>query len=426
MKLSIKNIERYARSFIYLDRIRHNVKVVRQLVGTRLICVAVKADGYGHGIIEAAYNVIEAGADMLGVASVGEGETLRAAGIQVPILIYSLQLADRIDRIVAAQLQPFVADIAHIDLFYEAALRHNSTVAVHLKIDTGMGRIGCTPEDAAPLASRIVQLGQKRSKTDRPMIELAGTATHLADTTDGSKVRHQLERFEDAIASIRKRGISPGIIHAANSGAILDHPQGWYDMVRPGIMIYGYHPDPTQHADVIPAMELEAPITSIKKIGTGVPISYGGIWTSTQPTTIATVNIGYGDGYPIALSNRAEVYILPSHRQHHHENDAIPHDHGNPHTPRIDYTPNHHIGAGCRAQLVGRVCMDQVMIDIGNLKNVKVGDWVRLFGARQHGLNPPDANELASICNTIAYEIILSVGKATHRIYVDSNAASNE
>jgi alanine racemase len=275
-----------------------------------------------------------------------------------------------------------VTDLELADLLDAAARRAGVRLQVHLKVDTGMGRIGCSTADAPAVASHITLRGN---------LHLEGVSTHfaLADSADPAFTRDQIERFDTAVAAIRERGVDPGIVHAGNSGGVLAFPEAWYDMVRPGIMAYGYYPSDEQERalDIRPVMELESRLVFIKEVEAGTPVSYGATWHATHRTYVGTVPVGYGDGYNRLLSNRGRVLIR-----------------------------------GMSYPIVGRVCMDQIMVDLGPVCTVERYDPVTLFGPDPAG---PDAEELATICGTIPYEVTCAVSKRVPRVYVDEPAAKS-
>jgi alanine racemase len=365
------------RALIHLSNLEANIRTVRRIIGEDVrICMAVKADAYGHGSVEIVRTASRAGIDCFGVANVEEGSELRRAGIEDEIIVYGLPVPDEYDRLLDNHLVPFVAETAGIAALDRSALSKGTRLPVHLKIDTGMGRIGCTPEDAPELAERIAESRGLR---------LGGTCTHFAcaDSADTEFTDLQIERFDSALEAIRNRGIDPGICHAANSGGVIGHPRAHYDMVRPGIMLYGYYPSreqPRLHK-LLPVMELETRIIYLKRVPPGTPLSYGSIYRTPRETVVATVPVGYADGLNRGLSNRLEVT--------------------------------------CRGRtypLVGRICMDLSMIDLGPDSEAELYDEVTLFGP------PPaasDAETLADLLDTIPYEITCSVGGRIPRVYCE-------
>jgi alanine racemase len=369
---------RATRAVIHLDHLRENIVLVREKTGVS-VCVPVKADAYGHGALRIAGAALAAGARYLAVATVAEGEELREGGISAPILLLSIPIPEEIPRIIGAVLEVLAGDAEYIDALAEAARKARRGVAVHLKVDTGMGRIGCRPEEAGKLAAHIADQG----------LFLAGTATHLAvsDSTtedDRAFTALQLERFRAALDGIKALGIDPGIVHAANTGAVTFHKDAWFDMVRPGILLYGYAPPDGEgkpSMPVKPLMELESRIVFIKKVKKGESISYGRIWTAPGDTFVGTIPAGYADGIPRLLSGNWNVYVDSPEQ-------------------------------GSLRPLVGRVCMDQCMIDLGPSPAASRWDRVLVFGGPA-----PDAGVLASRTGTIPYEICCNINKRVPRVY---------
>lgn len=381
----VQYLMRATRAIIHLGNLQYNIASIRKKLpeGTR-ICVPVKADAYGHGALPVAVAAIRSGATVLAVASIQEGIDLRESGIVAPILSLSLPLPEEILSIIQYEITPLVVDSEFISQVGEVARTMNKIVPVHLKIDTGMGRIGCTPAQAVTLARQI--------KKEKHLI-LEGTATHLAaaDSTapeDREYTFQQLSRFDTALEEIRSEGIDPGIVHAANSGAVCQYPQAIYDMVRPGILIYGYPPsrDLDSCMDIKPVMELETRIVSIKKIEKGTSVSYNRTWTAPEDTYIATIPVGYADGLVRHLSPGLKVRI------------------GEENFP-----------------IVGKICMDQCMIDIGADPWVQRWDVVTIFGPDSKGAS---ARTLAHLTDTIPYEITCGINKRVPRVYLGDDARS--
>lgn len=370
---------RATRAIIHLDNLVFNISEIKKKIpaNTR-ICVPVKADAYGHGAIPIAKAALAAGATHLAVATAQEGVELRRADIGAPILLLGLCSPDEIGEIVAHDITPFVADRESISELSRAAKAAKKRLPVHLKIDTGMGRIGCTPDEALSLARYI---------SDDACLELAGTATHLpvSDSPEAAHrefTRRQLDLFARTVNSIRDAGIDPGIVNAGNSGSVLLYPDAHFDMIRPGIIVYGYLPDPRLAGtiDLRPVMELETEIAAIKRVAAGTPISYGLTWTAPGETLIATLPIGYADGLARALSPGLRVRI-----------------------------------GGAEYPIVGRICMDQCMVDLGHDSPVRRRDRATVFGPRP----ARGADEVASILGTIPYEITCAVNKRVPRVYVE-------
>ncbi|MFP3040419.1 alanine racemase [Treponema primitia] len=369
---------RATRAIIRLDAFRYNLRLVRSRVGSaRKICVPVKADGYGHGAVPLAKTALEEGAEFLAVATADEGAELREAGITAPILLLSIPLPEEIPELIVDKLIPLAGDRDFVRELAATAEQGGEVLSVHLKVDTGMGRIGCPPESAAELAALIA--GSKHLK-------LGGVATHLAVSDslkqdDVAYTKEQLTRFGRAVEDIKKAGIDPGLVHTANTGALAFHEDAFFDMVRPGILLYGYAPAGAEQVlPVKPVMELVSQIMFIKQVKKGETVSYGRIWTADRDTTIATIPVGYGDGLPRRLSGDFQVRI----------NDA--------------WYP-----------LVGRICMDQCMADLGPNTAIRRWDSVSFFGA-----DALSAADLAAKLGTISYEITCGINKRVPRIYVDT------
>lgn len=373
---------RATKAIIHLDNLKHNITQIKQTLAPETkICLPVKADAYGHGAVRTAIAAIRAGVSYLAVASVQEGIELREAGIVAPIISLSLPILEEIDSIIDYKLEPLVIDEEFINELNRVADVQKKTVAVHLKVDTGMSRIGCRPSEAVKLATQIVRAKHLR---------LQGVATHFAvadsdSESDRAFTKGQLERFSDAVEAIRQTGIHIPLVHAANSGAVQLLPEARFDMVRPGLLAYGYLP--VQNAataiDVKPVMELVTQVVLIKQIRVGTCVSYGRNWTAPQDTYIATLPIGYADGLRRALSPGLKVRI------------------GNEFFP-----------------IVGRICMDQCMVDLGAHPWVQRWDEVCIFGP-----NPQDnsAQTLADIAGTIPYEITCGIHKRVPRVFINEN-----
>lgn len=368
------------RALIHLANLRHNMASVRALLTPGVeLCPMVKANAYGHGAVIVARAAVEAGARFLGVASVDEGLELRSAGLGIPILVLRNLLPDETEATVSADLTPFVADQAGIGALEAAASRAGRRATVHLKIDTGMGRVGCRPDEAAKLAVRVASSAN---------LALGGVCTHFAgaDMPDREYTERQIRLFVGCLADIRHVGIDPGVVHASNTGGVLGFPEAHFGMVRVGLALYGYGPDsgPTPPPGLRPVMELVTRVAFVKRVEAGTAISYGMSWRSKRRTWIATLPAGYADGYSRLLSSRGEVWV-----------------------------------GGCRRPVVGRVCMDQCMVDLGPDTDVRVGDEVTLFGPRSAADGPPDAAEIARLMGTIPYEVTCLVTRRVPRVAVE-------
>jgi len=375
------------KAVIHLDRFKENLNSVKTRIGSRRICVPVKADAYGHGAVQIAKTSLEAGAYCLGVAAVSEGAQLRKAGITAPILLFSQASADEVQDLIKADLTPFVSDIEFAGILNNCAKALKTKLPVHIKIDTGMGRIGCTPRNALSLAGQIVKCSN---------LKLTGTATHLAVSdsikkTDIDFTKKQLSRFKKAVNDLKKAGINPGIVHAANSGAVILHPDAWLDMVRPGILLYGYKALQEYEAPIKqlkklkkyraitaePVMELITTVSLIKKIKKGESVSYGRTWIAQRDTNIAVLPIGYADGLVRLASNSWQAVI-----------------------------------GGEPYPFVGRISMDQCCVDLGKKTKVKRWDEAVIFGGAA-----PSAAEFAKAAATIPYEVTCGINKRVPRVY---------
>lgn len=361
-----------------LDHIRANLDAIRARVGDRKVLAAVKANAYGHGAVEVSRMIERTGAaDWLGVATVSEGLELRDAGITLPILKLSVARGDEVAAAVAARLTLCVTDAASIEEAAAAASALGTTATVHLKVDTGMRRIGCEPEQAPGLA-------QLADATDG--VRLEGLFSHLpiSDSPRGDEfTRDQIALFR-ATADEVEAVHGPLLKHLANSGAVLGHPDAWLDLVRPGIIVYGAYPDPEAQRTVplVPGLEWRTRVTFTKPVRAGETVSYGRTWTAPRDTWIATVPVGYGDGYSRLLSNRGRMLI-----------------------------------GGRSYPIVGRVCMDQTMIDLGPDTGVQVGDEVVLVG--RSGDEEITTSEIAEAMGTIPYEVTCLITRRVARKYVE-------
>ncbi len=375
---------RATKAIIHLENLRHNIRLVRKHVGPApKICMAVKADAYGHGVLKVVQTALSEGVDTLAVATVEEGAELRASGIGAPILLLSPPDPGEVGDLVRAGLAPVVGDLELAGLIESEARGQGRLVSVHLKVDTGMGRIGCKPAEAPGLAERIA------SSTS---LALGGICTHfpVADRRNSRFTADQTLAFRRVVEEVRRRGIQPGTVHAANSGAILEYPEARFDMVRPGILLYGYYPSRDQERTlaVRPVMELETRILFLKRVDPGTAISYGMTYVTTRSTVIATIPVGYGDGYPRLLSSKAEVAI-----------------------------------GGKRFPVAGTICMDQCMVDLGPDAAARLYDRVVLFGPEPPA---PTAEDIADAIGTIPYEITCGINWRVPRLYTDSGPTGAE
>lgn len=358
---------------VNLSAIKYNIRSIRQHVDPKVkLCVVVKANAYGHGAIEVSKCALKEGADVLAVATVDEALELRAAFLTAPILILGLIPAFAVDETVAHDITLTVADLSLAQKISDAAVRQNRTAKVHMKLETGMGRIGVSMADAADLAEAITQL---------PNVELEGLFSHFAAAgADDAFTRRQLELFNQAIEMISARGINIPIKHIGAAAAILEMPEAHFDMLRSGIITYGLYPAGNiKHTlKFRSVMTLKAQVLFVKRIPRGTSVGYGRDFMAERDSVIATAAIGYADGYIRAYQG---FYVEIK---------------------------------GRKAPIAGRVCMDQIMIDVTDIDGVKVGDEVTLWGSPT--LTIDDA---ADWLHTINHEIPCLVSSRVPRVYVN-------
>jgi alanine racemase len=366
---------RPTRAAIDLDALAHNVRLAARLCGPeRRILAVVKADAYGHGAVRVAQAALAAGAAKLGVATPGEARELRAAGIDAPILLLSELAADRAAEMIRLGCSLTVYTVACAEALEREACRTGRRVSVHVKVDTGMGRVGVSPAEALPFVARL---------RDFPSLVLEGLMTHPSEAErPGSPVTaFQVEEFRALCGAIEAMAGPVRWRHMANSALVLlGEPFG--NLARPGIMLYGAAPGPglPQAAELRPVLRLTTAVVFLKRVPAGTPLSYGGTFITRRESLIATLPIGYADGYRRGFSNRASVLVR-----------------------------------GRRAPVVGTVCMDLCLADVTDVPAVAVGDEVTLIGAQGELLI--SADELAAHAGTISYEIFCGIGPRVPRVY---------
>ena len=353
-----------------LDAVRHNVGVLKS--PSAEVMAVVKADAYGHGAVAVARVALQAGATWCGVALVEEGLELRAAGIEAPILVLSEFPPGAEAVALAHRLTPSLYSLEGLERLAVAA---RGPVGVHVKVDTGMHRVGVwPPEELVGYLQAVTAAG----------LQIEGIWTHLAMSEDDDTTRTQLARYDEALSAARTAGVDPIVRHAANSGAVLRHPEAAYDLVRPGMALYGIAPDPGISADLRPALTWRSTVSFARRLTAGERLSYGHRYELPRDAMVATVPVGYADGYPRALSSRADVVIR-----------------------------------GTRCRVAGSVTMDQLLVDCGDLA-VQAGDEVVLLG--RQGDEEVTAWELATHADTIAYEIVTRIGQRVPRVYTGDGA----
>ena len=367
---------RPTRALIDLSALRQNVRTIRTSLppSTRMIAV-VKANAYGHGAIPVSRAALGAGADWLAVAIPEEGMELRAVGIRAPILVLGLTLPEQAQLFAEYDLTATVATLEGLQIFHQTGEKCRQPVRVMLKLDTGMGRIGVQPEDAVPFARQAQSMSG---------IKIQGLFTHFAtaDEADSTFTLTQLDRLQQALAGLQEAGLNLPIVSAANSAATDSYPAAFFNAVRPGIILYGLPPDPAMklHLALKPVMSLVTRIVFIKHVPAGTPVNYGCTFRTATPTWLATLPIGYADGYSRHLSNKATVLVR-----------------------------------GIRRQVVGRICMDQTVIDLGPECDAAVGDEVVLCG--RQGDAEITLTELAGLAGTINYELACGISPRVPRVY---------
>lgn len=368
--------DRPTTAFIDLHALGHNFQEVRRRAQGRKVLAVVKAQAYGHGAIRVSKHLLGLGADTLGVALVEEGGELREAGIDAPILVMGAVVPGQAETLVALRLTPVVFTTATARALSAAARIRQTQIPVHVKIDTGMGRVGVAPETAPAFIEELMGLEG---------LVVQGLMTHFADADlqDKQFAAMQISRFEALLKELDARRITIPLRHAANSAAVLDYQQALFTMVRPGLMLYGYDPLEGKSAgtDLRPVLSLVTRIVFLKKVPAGIPISYGRTFVTKRESLIATVPIGYADGYSRGLSNKGDALVR-----------------------------------GVRAPVAGRVCMDMCMLDVTDVPGVREGDEVVLIG--KQGDQRITADELAVKTGTIAYEVLCGISSRVPRVYV--------
>lgn len=370
-------------SEINLDAIAHNTKQIRKIVNDKTdIMVIIKADAYGHGAVEVAKVALYNGASALGVAISDEGIQIRNNNINVPILILGYTPEAKIDEVIKYNLIQTVFTYEMAEAISKVAIKLEKIAQIHIKLDTGMNRIGFLPIDKS--IDDIIKISKLKN------IEINGIFTHFAtsDEKDKSFTYKQAQIYQNFVNKLEALGLHIPVKHVSNSGAIIDLPEFAFNMVRAGIILYGMYPSEDvdkSKIDLKPAMSLKTQVSYIKEISENNPISYGRTYYTKTNTKIATIPVGYADGYSRALSNKGRVLIN-----------------------------------GEYANIVGRICMDQFMIDVTHIPNVNIGDDVILIGEQND--KAVTAQEIAKLIGTINYEVVCMISKRIPRVYIKNNA----
>ncbi|MBI9089512.1 MAG: alanine racemase [Desulfobacterium sp.] len=379
---------------IDLDAIGHNLRVLKSLTrpGTAVMAV-VKADGYGHGAVRVAKTALENGADHLAVARFHEALELREAGITAPILILGYTREDEIDRLMDHEFTFTVYDLETAQMLSKKAVARGNTIKAHLKIDTGMGRLGILPDARrSPPGVTGEAVAEVATIAGLKGLELEGLYTHFAsaDSSDKAYANYQYNVFKGFIGELKAQGMEFPLVHSANSAAFLEMPQSHFNMVRIGITMYGLAPSgevKIDHLGLKPAMEIHSIITSVKKVPKAFKVGYGMTYVTKTETKIAAVPVGYADGYSRQLSSKGSMLVR-----------------------------------GKRAPIAGKICMDQTLIDVGAIPGVKPGDRVVILGIQAE--EAITADEIAGLTNTINYEVVSSLTARVPKCYSDSGSGA--
>lgn len=364
---------------VNLEALLHNYKQIRAYISEDTkVCSVIKADGYGHGAIPVAKELSEAGVDAFAVAASQEAMALRKNGIDCPVLVLGYTGEDDYLDMVKHHITQTVFRLDMAKSLSEVALSLNIKAHIHIKIDTGMGRIGFLPCKES--------IGIIKEIADLPMIQIDGIFTHFAraDEVDKEVSYKQLKMFRAFMKDLRREGIDYGHVHMSNSAGLIDLSEADFNMVRVGIAMYGLYPSEDVDRNAIqlkPVLSLKSSIILVKELPEGYPISYGGRYVTDRVTKVATIPVGYGDGYPRSLSSKGRVLIR-----------------------------------GKEAKILGTVCMDQFMVDVSYIDGVSEGDEVILIGSS--GDEHISVEEIAGHMNTINYEVVCQLGKRIPRVYV--------
>ncbi len=368
-----------------LTALRENLAWIRHRVGTDVkIMTVVKADAYGHGLKQIAALLMQSGTDVFGVANLAEAQAIRAVGRGWPVLMLGACLPDEVERAVRDDVMPTVSSLAEAKMFSAAAIRLKRTVNAHIKVDTGMGRLGATPEQASELIEAIERL---------PGLRLVGLYTHYAAVEDDAVFsRGQRQRFNHLLTPMLKAGRSIEYLHANNSGALLLEKTTIFNTVRPGLAVYGVVPPAKRRvASVLkrhlrPALAWKCRVSLVKEVPAGTPLSYGRTFVAPRAMRVATLTAGYGDGYLRSGSGRAQVLI-----------------------------------GGRLCPVVGRITMDQMLVDVSALKRVRAGDEAVLMG--RQGRKAITATQVAEWAGTIPWEVLTAITYRVPRVYLGGHAA---
>jgi len=358
---------------INLGALKHNLNLVRRKVGESVpILFPVKADAYGHGLEKISLAAVEHGVSWLGVANIQEAIRVRSVLPEIPLLILGLSFPEEVDEVVSQNVSSVVSSLDWVRQLNQAAEKQKRKAKIHLKVDTGMGRIGIWHEETFQFLDKILNFSH---------IELEGILTHFpsAEDPNDSSTKLQIQHLKSILQECQQRQISFKYVHLANSSGVIHFPESYESMVRPGLMLYGISPNGVQ-MDLKPILQLKSRLLFVKEVEAGRSISYGRTFVTPKRTKIGTIPIGYADGYPRSLSNQGQVLIH-----------------------------------GKRCPVVGRVTMDQIMVDLGLESSAQVGDEVTLIG--QSGNEAIRVEQIAQWANTISYEVLTNLGDRIYRVY---------
>jgi alanine racemase len=364
---------------IDLGALRWNFRQIKQKVGPQVkIMAMVKANAYGHGAVSVAQTLADEGSDAFGVASLEEAVELRRAAIRQPIVVLAGAYVEQSDQFLEHRLTPVIHDLTTLQSFEAALESRSANLAIHLEVDSGMGRTGFLAAEVDLWRAELQKLKALR---------IEGVFSHFSDaeTANEAYSEGQVQAFASVIASLRNAGINPDLVHMAKSAALLTIPHSHFAMIRPGLALYGIYPSASLSAEIAlkPVLSWTTRILQLKRVPAGTSLGYGRTFVTKRESLIATLPVGYADGYRRIFSNRAAVLVR-----------------------------------GCRAPVVGRVSMDLTTIDVTDIGKVQQGDEVTLLG--RHGEVEISADEMASWADTISYEILTSIGTRVPRIHTNS------
>lgn len=377
---------------ISLNAIEHNYNVIRNKVAddTKVCCV-IKADGYGHGAVELSQVYEKLGADFFAVSNIDEGIEIRKSGSKLPIVILGYTPVSEAENLAEYDISQAVFSLEYAKELSEKCVEEDCICKMHIKVDSGMSRIGFMCQEFPRDEYSIEEICEACCL---PNLEVEGLFTHFCVSDEDAEGREftnkQYENFIHVRDSLKKRGVDISVVHCSNSGAIEDYPETCCDMVRAGIILYGLAPSSrlADRLDLVPAMTLKTVVAFVKEVQKGATISYGRTFTADRKMKIATVPIGYADGF--IRQNAKDGYMMVN---------------------------------GKKAKIVGRICMDQTMLDVTDIEDVKTGDEVVVFGTGENG--EPTADSLAENTGTINYETVCLVGKRVPRIYIKDGKIEN-